>query len=151
MSSPAFGSGFTVSNAINTWISRGFPASKLNLGLAFYARGWSGVPNGGARGLYQPVSGPSPSFPFSQQEGVAFYKELKAAGLLTNSNVYFDTITASAWLYDGSNFYGLEVPHSLRYKLEYVKQKGLGGIMIYSLEDDDADSTLFKAATGATN
>jgi len=147
-SSPAFATGFTVNSAVSTWINRGFPASKLNLGVAFYARGWTGVKEGGTRGLYQLASGATAPFPFSQQAGVAFYKELKAAGLLNSKNLYFDTITDSSYLYDGNNFYGIEVPHSLRYKREYIKQKGLGGIMIYSLEDDDSESTLFKAATG---
>jgi len=145
--SPAVGTGFTVNNAINSWLNNGFPANKLNLGIAFYGRGWTGVPNNGANGLYQSVTGATAPFPFSQEAGVVDYKELETAGKL-NNNVYFDPTSDSAWVYDGTNFYGLDVPYSLQYKLAFMQQKGLAGVMMYSLEDDDASSTLLNAATG---
>ena len=145
--SPAVGTGFTVNNAINSWLNNGFPANKLNLGIAFYGRGWTGVPNNGANGLYQLVTGATAPFPFSQEAGVVDYKELETAGKL-NNNVYFDPTSDSAWVYDGTNFYGLDVPYSLQYKLAFMQQKGLAGVMMYSLEDDDASSTLLNAATG---
>jgi GH18 family chitinase len=40
---------------------------------------------------------------------------------------------------------------SLADKRQYIKDKGLGGIMMYSLEADDADSTLLNAATDSTD
>src|SRR5690606_25384510 len=39
-------------DAIQAFLDRGVPASKLNLGIGFYGRGWTGVP-GGNNGLYQ--------------------------------------------------------------------------------------------------
>src|SRR5690606_28352694 len=38
--------------AIQAFLDRGVPASKLNLGIGVYGRGWTGVP-GGDNGLYQ--------------------------------------------------------------------------------------------------
>jgi GH18 family chitinase/glycerophosphoryl diester phosphodiesterase len=147
---PSFGTGFTVDSAVNSWINGGFPANKLNLGVAFYGRGWTGVPDNGAHGLYQSVNGATAPFPFSQAPGEAFYKELESAGVLAN-HTYFDETSGSAWVYDGTNFYGLEVPYSLQYKLAYINKMGLGGVMMFSLEDDDSSSSLFNAATGPTN
>jgi GH18 family chitinase/glycerophosphoryl diester phosphodiesterase len=146
--SPAFGTAFTIQDALLNWIDHGFPANKLNLGVAFYARGWTGVPDGGTHGLYQSVTGATAPFPYSQEAGVADYKELEAAGEL--NNVYFDPTSAGAWVYDGTNFFGLEVPYSLEYKLSYIHQMGLGGIMMYALENDDASNSLFNAAVGNT-
>jgi GH18 family chitinase len=37
---------------------------------------------------------------------------------------------------------------SLADKRQYIKDKGLGGIMMYSLEADDPTTTLTDAATG---
>jgi GH18 family chitinase len=74
------------------------------------------------------------------------YKELESAGKL--ANVYFDPNSQSSWVYDGTNFWSIETAQSLAYKRQYIKDKGLAGIMMYSLEADDASSTLLNAATG---
>ncbi len=146
-SSPAFGTQFDIDDSVNNWINNGFPASKLNLGIAFYGRGWTGVPDGGTNGLYQSVTGATAPFTYSQEAGVADWKELQSAGVLASSQ-YFDPNSASSWVYDGTNFWGIETPYSLMYKVAYIQQKGLGGVMMYSLEDDDVYSTLMNAATG---
>jgi GH18 family chitinase len=147
-SSPAFRSGLTVDDAINHYLVRGFPANKITLGVPLYGRGWTGVPDNGKHGLYQSVTGPTAAFPFSQQEGVAMYKELAAAGKL--ANVLFDESSGGSWVYDGSNFISIESPRSLTVKRQYIKNKGLAGVMMYSLEADDPSSTLLNAATGFT-
>lgn len=146
MSSPAARSGLTVNDAINAYLMRGLPADKITMGVPLYGRGWTGVPQGGAHGLYQSVTGPTEAFPFSQQPGVAMYKELQAAGAL--ANLYYDDQTKGSWVYDGTNFYSIESPRSLTAKRQYIKDKHLAGIMMYSLEADDLASTLLNAATG---
>lgn len=148
--SPSFGTGFTVDDATNSYLQAGFPASKLTLGVAFYGRGWTGVPAGSADGLYQPATGPTAAFPFSQQPGVADYKELEAAGEL-DDNTFFDPDTQTSFVYDGTNFFTVETPQSLAYKDQYIAAKGLAGIMMYSLEADDAQASLFHAAINAPN
>jgi|GEM_PF-676895 len=148
--SPAFGTGFTVDSAITSWINKGFPANKLNLGVAFYGRGWTGVPDAGSHGLYRSVNGATAPFSLSQQAGVVDYKELEAAGILSSNNLFFDQTTDTSWVYDGENFYGIDIPFSLQYKRAYIKQKGLAGVMMYSLEDDDSSNSLFNAAIGSS-
>jgi GH18 family chitinase len=145
-SSPAAGTRFTVNDAIEKYLMRGFPADKITMGVPFYGRGWTGVPDNGQHGLYQSVTGATAAFPYSQQPGVATYKELAAAGKL--ANVYFDDTAKSSWAYDGTNFYSIESPQSLKAKRQYIKTHGLAGIMMYSLEADDQPTTLLNAATG---
>jgi GH18 family chitinase/lysophospholipase L1-like esterase len=145
-SSPAFGSGLTVNDAISHYLDFGFPSSQINLGIPFYGRGWTGVPANATYGLYQSVNGATNAFPFSQQPGVADYKELESAGEF--NNIYFDETVDSTWAYDGTNFYSIETPYSIAYKLQYMQSKGLGGVMMFSLEDDDASTTLVNSATG---
>ncbi len=146
--SPAFGTKFTANDAISSYISGGFPSAKLTLGVPFYGRGWTGVPDGGQHGLYQTVTGPTAAFSYSQEAGVADYKELEAAGLLTSSNMFYDSDSQSTWVYDGTNFWSIETPTTLALKRQYIQQNNLGGIMMYSLEADDANTTLLDAATG---
>jgi chitinase len=149
MSSPAARSGLTINDAINAYLMRGLPADKITMGVPLYGRGWTGVPDGGQHGLYQSVTGPTAAFPFSQQPGVAMYKELQAAGML--GNLFFDNQTKGSWVYDGTNFFTIESPQSLTAKRQYIRDKHLAGIMMYSLEADDLASTLLNAATGFIN
>ncbi|MDN3024134.1 glycoside hydrolase family 18 protein [Streptomyces sp. S.PB5] len=145
---PADGTGMTADDAITTYIGKGFPANKITLGVPFYARGWTGVASGGKNGLYQPATGAPAAYPYSQAPGVAFYKELKTANKLTDQTIFWDSRTQTTWMYDGSTFFGVETPKSMTAKRQYIKNKGLAGVMIYSLEGDDADATLLKASTG---
>jgi GH18 family chitinase len=146
--SPAAGTKFTANDAISSYLNGGFPAAKLTLGEPFYGRGWTGVPDGGQHGRYQTVTGPTASFPFSDTPGVADWKELQSAGLITSSDTYYDSDSESSWIYNGNNFWSIETPASLEVKRQYVQNRGLGGVMMYSLEADDSSSTLLKAATG---
>ena len=130
-------------------IPGGFPAGKINLGIPFYARGWTGVPTAGNHGLYQTSTGPSAQFNFSQTPGVADFKELASAGLTNPSNEFFDNTTQSAWIYSGNNFYTLDTPQTIGIKGQYVKSKGLGGMFIFSLKEDDPSTTMLDAVVNA--
>ncbi|WP_165420243.1 glycoside hydrolase family 18 protein [Edaphobacter modestus] len=144
--STAYGTGFTADAAITNWLNGGFPANQLVMGIPTYARGWTGVPTGSTNGLYQSVTGATAFFQYSQEAGVADYKELEAAGEL--NNIYYDPVTESTYAYDGTNFYGTETPWSIGWKKLYAQQKGLAGMFLYSLEDDDSTSTLVNATFG---
>ncbi|WP_069801778.1 glycosyl hydrolase family 18 protein [Thermogemmatispora onikobensis] len=145
---------YNIDTSIQAWTSGlsaysipgGFPASKLVMGFPFYYRGWTGVPAGSTHGLYQSATGASPSFSYSQTPGIAFYKELAAAGLTSNASVnFFDPTTQASWIYDGTNFYTGDTPQSIAAKTTYIKNKGLAGAMMFSLEDEDAADTLLNA------
>ncbi len=126
-------------------IPGGFPAAKINLGIPFYGRGWSGVPAGANHGLYQPASGPTSPFSFSQTPGVADFKELVAAGLTDPADMFFDSTTQSAWIYAGGSFFTLDTPQTVAIKDQYVKNRGLGGAFVFSLKEDDASTTMLTA------
>jgi GH18 family chitinase len=144
--SPAYNTGFTADETITNYLNGGFPANQLVMGIPAYARGWTGVPSGTDNGLYSSVTGATAPFQFSQQAGVADYKELEAAGEL--NNIYSDMSTLSTYAYDGTNFYGVETPYSIGFKRFYAYEQGLAGMFLYSLEDDDSAATLFNAAFG---
>ncbi|HEV2374451.1 MAG TPA: glycosyl hydrolase family 18 protein [Streptosporangiaceae bacterium] len=147
---------YNVDTAIKAWtkglpdynIPGGFGVGKINLGVPWYWRGWTGVQAGSDHGLYQAAAGPSPAFNFSQTAGVADYKELVSAGLANNAGDNFsDSVTGSSWIYDGNNFYTGENPKSLAAADAYIKANHLGGVFAFSL-DDDSGSTLLNAMTG---
>ncbi|MFJ5234511.1 glycosyl hydrolase family 18 protein [Kitasatospora sp. NPDC088391] len=148
---------YTVDNAVNAYlngapaygIKGGFPANRLVLGVPFYLRGWTGVPAGGNYGLYQTATGPAGAQGTSQTAGVAFWKELAAAGKTTGSSVHWDPTTQSSWIYDGTNLWTGDTPQAIAARGAYATAKGLGGVFAYSLEADDPAGTLVNAMTSS--
>src|SRR5579875_2593977 len=145
---------YTIDTSIKAWttglpdynIPGGFPANKLVMGFPFYYRVWTGVAAGSNHGLYQTATGPSAAFSTSQTAGVADYKELAAAGLTSNpSDNFFDSTTQASWIYDGTNFYTGDTPQSIAAKTTYIKDNGLAGAMMFSLDAEDAGDTLLNA------
>ena len=63
---------YNSNDAIEAFLERGVPASKLNLGIGFYGRGWTNVANVN-NGLYQSGS----AAPGTYEAGNEDYKVLK--------------------------------------------------------------------------
>ncbi|MFI6999504.1 glycosyl hydrolase family 18 protein [Nocardia sp. NPDC050175] len=143
---------YNIDEAVTAWttgdssygIPGGFPANKLTIGYPFYYRGWTGVQPGNNHGLFQPATGPAPGGPSSGNvPGIRMYKEL--AGVVDNpSRTFYDPVAQAAYFYDGTNFWGGDSLQSIQAKSDYLHCKGLGGAMMYSLENLDPASTLFN-------
>ncbi len=137
---------FTVQEAIQRWQNAGAPANKLAMGVPFYWRGWSGVaPGPNNDGLYQTVNGSSPAYGYSNQAGTAQYRELLYAGKITGGNAHYDATTQSPWIYDSGNFYTGDTPDTIAQKGNYIRNSGILGAMVYSLESDDTQATMMKS------
>lgn len=121
--------GWSVDQAIGTWLDAGAPADQLVLGVPAYGRGWSGVgPDN--NGLYQPATGPAPG---SYEAGIDDYKLVKDKP----GQVYRDDDNGAVWKYDGDQFWSYDDPELIGAKRDYALAKGLGGLMIWSLDGDD--------------
>jgi chitinase len=132
-------------------IPGGFPAGKLNIGIPFYYRGWTGVSAGSAHGLFQAATGPAAGAADSGNvPGIQMYKEL--TGIVNNSaDTYWDPVAEAAYFYDGTNFWSGEDPQSIQAKADYLHCNGLGGAMMFSLYDLDPGATLFNDAVNDVN
>ena len=106
------------------------PARQIVLGVPFYGRGWTGVDNVN-RGLFQESTGPAPGH---AEAGYEDYKRLKA---LTGFTTYRDFRAGFAWLFDGTTFWTFDDPLVMYQKTAYVRSRGLGGVMAWSLDADD--------------
>lgn len=128
---------WSVDTAVNAYLQRGAPVGKLIVGIPYYGRGWTGV-GGANNGLYQPASGlPQGTF----EPGIDDYKVL----VNRPGTVYRNAATKQMWKYDGATFWSYDDPGVIAEKTAYIKQRGLGGSMVWSLEGDDANATLSKA------
>jgi chitinase len=115
-------------NAIRYLLAIGVPANKIIIGAAFYARTWENVANAN-NGLNQ--TGKFKSFvPYDQ-----FSKRLnKDDGFV----FYRDSVAKAPYAYNVSTktFATFDDPVSIREKTNYVKEKGLKGIMFWELTLD---------------
>ena len=121
-------------NAIRYLTSIGVPADKIVIGAAFYARTWERV-NNVNNGLYQ--AGKFKNFiPYRQ-----FDKRIsRDSGFV----FYRDSVANAPYSYNPSQriFATFDDKLSIRTKTQYVKDKGLRGIMFWELTLDDYENGL---------
>ncbi|WP_030635601.1 glycoside hydrolase family 18 protein [[Kitasatospora] papulosa] len=132
---------FSVDQTVRDWIRRGAPARKLVMGMPFYGQGWTGV-TGGGDGLGRPATGPAPATWAAGYEDYKVLKKLAASGAYT---VHRDVRNGHAWLFDGTTLWTYDDPQVLRAKTSYIRERGLGGAMFWSLDGDTDDGELMAA------
>lgn len=134
--SPSSGGSSDVDGGMQYWAKQGVAKSKLNLGLAFYARCFASVPDRND-GLHQPFDG-TPSGTWSDP-GVTDFVHVK--NTLKPDPVYssywHDEATVP-WLYSPSEqlFVSYENPESIKAKVQYAEQNGFGGVTFWEFYGD---------------
>ncbi len=118
---------YNSNDAIQAFLDRGVPAAKLNLGIGFYGRGWTNVPNVN-HGLYQSGS----AAPGTYEAGIEDYKVLRGRA----GTSYIDAQAHAHWKYDGSTFWSYDNPALVTEKMNYVKTQGLGGAFFWEFSGD---------------
>ncbi|MCX5459834.1 glycosyl hydrolase family 18 protein [Streptomyces albidoflavus] len=113
--------------------AKGVPASKLLLGIGFYGRGWTGVtqdaPGGTATG---PATG-------TYEAGIEDYKVLK------NTCPATGTVGGTAYAKCGSNWWSYDTPATIKTKMAWAKDQGLGGAFFWEFSGDTAGGELVSA------
>lgn len=130
---------YSVEGTIDAYINAGVAPQDLNLGLAFYGRGWINVDSKTNNGLWQNGTAPtSVGFGQGTWEGACFdYWDLKENYIGKGGYVrYFDEAAKVPYLYNGSSFISYDDEESIRAKLEFAKQKNLGGAMFWEFSGD---------------
>ncbi|GAA1241038.1 hypothetical protein GCM10009665_34840 [Kitasatospora nipponensis] len=150
---------YSIDEAIKAWtvgdaeygIKGGFPAKKINMGVPFYYRGWTGVPAGSSHGLFQSATGPATGAAMSGNvNGIRMFKELN--GFVDNpADTYWDDTAKASYFYDGSTFWSGENAKSIQAKADYLHCNGLGGSFAFSLYDLGTQTGLFDTMVSATN
>ncbi|GII85198.1 hypothetical protein Ssi03_31880 [Sphaerisporangium siamense] len=128
---------FSVDTTVRDFLKRGAPAKKLVIGVPAYGQGWTGVKSTG-NGLWAQSAGPAPA---TWAAGTEDYKVLAAKP----GKRYHDLLTGAMWSYDGNEFWSYDDPASLTQKAAYIRLKGLGGSMMWSLDGDDTKASLTSA------
>ncbi|GAA3750852.1 chitinase [Spinactinospora alkalitolerans] len=132
--------GLSVDAGVVNYLELGVAPEQLLVGVPGFGRGWSGVP-GGDGGLYQRAGGIAPG---TWEPGDEDYKTLARR----SGRRFRDEEHGTLWLYDGDEFWSYDDPRSIRRKAAYVRELGLGGMSLWSLDNDDSRASLVRAMHG---
>ncbi|KRG82995.1 chitinase [Stenotrophomonas daejeonensis] len=127
---------YNSNDAIQAFLDRGVPAQKVNIGIGFYGRGWTGVSSAN-NGLYQSGS----AAPGTYEAGIEDYKVLKNLA----GTSYTDSQAVAHWKYNGSTFWSYDNPALIAQKMSYAKVQGLGGAFFWEFSGDTSNGELVDA------
>lgn len=129
--------------SISYWIAKGFPASKINMGIPLYGVSWKLTSNN----IVPPASaaGPGPAQTYSAQAGFMAYYEICTSVVKSSWSVTQDPAknigpyavsptSPKTWV-------GYDDPQMAIVKSNYILAKGLGGAMTWDISMDDFQNT----------
>ncbi|KAF9395356.1 hypothetical protein CPC16_008589 [Podila verticillata] len=163
---PFAGDGLTYEGGASAWINAGFPAEQINMGVPFYGRSlitkkdmsdsrtmavpfYSRVPMGDNNdGLWT-----DPCEKTVAYSGVWKFRNLREQGVIdAQGNARapwirnFDEDSMTPWLFNPQTkqFISYDDRESLKMKVDYAKEKNLGGMMLWAINQDTADFELLN-------
>lgn len=130
----------SVSWAVNYWLEKGAPASKLTLGLPTYGRGWK--LSGADRGFNADASGPCSQGSSTGQAGYLAYYEIRDIQERdSEAFTRFDSERVCAYVVSDGEWIGYDDEATICAKLAFAREKGLAGSMVWALDLDDMDGS----------
>ena len=130
----------SIDAAVSRYLNGGVPPAKITVGIPFYGRGWTAVGSNN-HGLYQAANGPAHG---TYEAGIEDYHVLAAR----KAPGFHDDKAGAFWTFDGTEFWSYDDPQNIALKTAYVRKKGLGGVMVWSLDGDTKDGELMRAVAG---
>ena len=122
----------SIDSSVKSWLNAGLPADKLVVGIPFYGYVYT-VSKNTNNGLYQTHSqGRSLGFDVIKNDYLSNPEYLKS----------FHAESLVPWLYNGRTFISYDDSHSIALKAEYIREKNLGGAMIWELSQDSEGQLL---------
>ncbi len=126
----------SVVNAVDMHVNAGFPVEKINLGIPFYGRIWKGVKAENNDVLFKEAETVGMGIDY-----INFYQNINANGYTR----YWDNVAKAPYLWnpDEKTFISYEDEESIALKIEYLKKRGLAGVMFWEYSADH-DKKLLK-------
>lgn len=131
--SPSLQITWSIDSTVNNWLNHGMQANKIIIGIPFYGVKYTAVTSADNNGYYQD---------FDTGWSIS-YSDIAAKYLSQGMPRYFHPEAKVPWLFDGQTFISYDDPESIACKVDYIKDRGLGGAMFWQLTQDDG--TLLNA------
>lgn len=118
--------------SVQSYLGMGIAPEKIVFGVPFYGYEWTDVPNID-HGLFQPGTpvGSGSEYNYIVTIASSFEK-------------FRDPTNKAPWLYDGNNFWTYDDPYVLTFKMNYVLNHNLGGVMFWEISGDLPNGLLVK-------
>ncbi|XP_057381178.1 chitotriosidase-1-like [Daphnia carinata] len=139
---------FNSNFAVNYWITKGMPASKINMGIPLYGMSWKLTST--TTTPPAPASGGGVAGPYTQTVGFLGYNEICSAVRSNGWQVVQDPSQAigpyAVSQTSPKTWVGYDDPAMATVKTNYIKSKGLGGAMVWDISMDDFRNTCAAGA-----
>ncbi|EFA06698.1 putative chitinase 2-like Protein [Tribolium castaneum] len=123
-----------VAAGIQYWIDLGADPKKINIGIGTYGRSFT-LADPSNTELYAPVTGTGQPGPYTDEAGMLGYNEICA--LYSDWTETWDDEQKVPRRVKGDQWVGFDNVKSIQLKMQFAKEKGLGGAMVWSLDTDD--------------
>ncbi|XP_071036118.1 probable chitinase 10 isoform X2 [Parasteatoda tepidariorum] len=120
---------------VKLWEKMGAPKEKIIVGLATYGRSFS-LQSPDKNGMNVPTSGGGKAGTFSREEGFLAYYEV-CDFIKKGAKYVWDDEQKVPYAYYGDQWVGFDDEKSIRIKLNWIKDNGYGGAMVWTLDMDD--------------
>ncbi|RNL86113.1 glycoside hydrolase family 18 protein [Halostreptopolyspora alba] len=126
----------SVASTVQRYLDHGLPPEKLIVGFPGYGRGWQGVSDD-KFGRFAPADGAADG---GYGTGTDAYVDLEER----DGRRFHDPLNGAYWIYDGDEWWSYDTPRVVEQKGRYVREEGLGGLMLWNL-DMDPEGELVEA------
>ncbi|CAD6241358.1 GSCOCG00002684001-RA-CDS [Cotesia congregata] len=133
----------TVDYSAREWVKQGAPKEKLMIGMPTYGRSFTLVDKD-KFDIGAPASGGGVPGNFTNESGFLSYYEVCSFLNEDNTTLVWDSEQQVPFAYRGDQWVGFDDERSLINKMNWLKEEGFGGIMIWSVDMDD-----FRGSCGA--
>jgi chitinase len=125
------------SATVEGYLEAGVAPDKIVFGVPFYGYEWSNVPNID-NGLFEPGA--------PDGQGAAYNS---IVNIESQFQKHRDSITQAVWLYNGSHFWTYDDDVSIQFKMEYVRNQKLAGVMAWNLSQDLSNGHLLSVVVNS--
>ncbi|XP_076349223.1 endochitinase-like [Tachypleus tridentatus] len=128
-----------VNDGLNLWVELGAPKHKLIVGVPFYGRTYTlgSKDNTKLRAPVKKWEGGGLPGPYTNASGFLAYYEICEHIQDKEWTKEFDDIGKCPYAYYDDQWIGYEDEESIGIKMDYIRQQGYGGAMIWAIDMDD--------------
>ncbi|XP_012271912.1 probable chitinase 10 [Orussus abietinus] len=133
----------SVDHAADMWVRLGAPKEKLIIGMPTYGRSFT-LSNPNAWKIHSPASGGGKAGEYTKESGFVAYYEI--CEMLRSGAAYvWDDEMKVPYLVHGDQWVGFDDERAIRNKMHWLKSKGYGGAMVWTVDMDDFNGTVCGA------